>query len=225
MRITRFFLAALFAISIWGAGHYWIEGTSIGSAEASSKKLNRTSNFGSSSGKKKAPAKRATKRSSKKSTKRSTKKSSKKSRKGTRKSAGVAPTKHTSEGEALSCNAALARRAMKTCTKKNTSFNGRRNCISSALGKFAKNTRRLRSVLPRKSPAKISQIVKLASSVRKTKTPADATLLLTKAKDAFLATLELAQEQDPKGKKELEVNLDEINGVFDTALSAMEAAT
>ena len=221
MRITGLFLAVFLSIFMLGTGQHLIEGNSVSTAEASSKKLNRTSNFGSSSGKKKAAAKKSTKRS-KKSKK--SKRSSKKSTKTARKSSGVPPTKHGTEGEALSCNAALAKRAIKTCQAKGNDFSGRRNCVSSALDKFAQNTKRLRSVLPRKSPAKISQIAKLASSVRKAKTKADATSLLTKAKDAFLATLELAQEQDKDGKKELEVNLDEINGVFDTALSAMETA-
>lgn len=219
MPITRLIMVVLLSTFMLSTGNYWVGEPSVTPAEASSKKTNRTSNFNSSS------KTATTKKSVRKSTKRSAKKSSRKSSKSASKSHGVPPSKHATEGEALSCNAALAKRAIKNCQSKDGDFAGRRNCVSSALDKFAQNTRRLRSVLPSKSPAKISQIVKLASSVRKAKTKEDATSLLTQAKDAFLATLELAQEEDKDGKKELEVNLDEINGVFDTALSAMETAT
>ena len=69
------------------------------------------------------------------------------------------------------------------------------------------------------------RIAKVASKVRKAKSKADAKDFLTQAQEVFAASVELAQAQDPEGKKELEVNLEEINGVFETAIAAMDTAT
>ena len=114
---------------------------------------------------------------------------------------------------------------MNTCTKQVTGFKGRRKCVSSALERFAKNTRRLRGILPKKSKASIVRIAKVASKVRKAKNTADAKDFLSQAQQIFAATVELAKAQDPKGKKELEVNLEEIDSVFETAIAAMDTAT
>ena len=61
--------------------------------------------------------------------------------------------------------------------------------------------------------------------MRKAKTTADAKDFLSQAQEIFAATVELAKAQDPNGKKELEVNLEEIDSVFETAIAAMDTST